>query len=124
MAAKKRKVNNEEDESEDVVEHEVEVESEPEESGPKSASDSGDSATTYEMGKIYIAGVDDEEEEGDGPVNVDEYEEMDDSPDLKKARDLISGTGNDDDTGNSTAEEDPFLENVDYDPSEEWVLGD
>ncbi len=126
MAPKKRKRASSDDDMVDEVEPEVEaVEVETEAPEPDEP-DSGSSGVTFEMGKMYIAGVDDDEEDNssDGPVDVSEYEEMDDSSDLKKARDIISGSNTDDDLGASTAEEDPYLEKANYDPSEEWALGD
>jgi len=125
MAPKKRKVNNDEDDFTPELEVEAEIEPEVEPEGP-TGDDTTEISHTFEMGKMYIAGVDnEEEEENEGPANIDSYKEMDEDDDakLKKARQLLAGTATEDEAGGSNESGDFFLEKANYDPSD-WALED
>jgi hypothetical protein len=127
MAPKKRKPTTDEDDFTPELEVEPEaIEPEVEPEGP-TGDDTNEISHTFEMGKMYIAGVDnEEEEESDGPSNIDSYKEMDEEDDdkLKKARQLLSGATADDGISDDDSDKDLFLEKANYDPSEEWALGD
>ncbi len=87
----------------------------------KPASDDRKSAT-YKMGTIYVQGVQNEEE----PVSLEEYAELEDDSDEADAESKLKGGGSK--SANvepgSNMDEDKFLDNMDWDESRDWALGD
>jgi len=77
------------------------------------------SSATYQMGKIYVDGMEEEEPQS----SFSDYEEVDDDDSKAgKARKLISSknAGSEPDARASSDADDPFLKNFDYDPDENW----
>jgi hypothetical protein len=90
--------------------------------GNMPSEDMGGDDVNYQMGTIVVdMGSSEESDEEDlDPVNISEYEEIDESNAPTKASKAVSNDDEDADAGSMSDRIDPFLDNYNFDSDETW----